>query len=85
MDGRPDKEGRPPAQGARHENHASSGLTRTLAASPDQTAARERLRRQEHACRNACAAERVMPLVVYYGPRRLLPVPLVELIERGAA
>jgi hypothetical protein len=85
MHGRPDKEGRPPAQGAPPENHASSGLTRILAASPDQAAARERLRRLDHARRNACAAERVMPLVVFYGPRRLLPVPLVELIERGAA
>jgi hypothetical protein len=49
----------------------------------DRLAARERLREQDHQRRHARAADAVMKLAVFYGPRPPLLVPLGVLDARG--
>jgi hypothetical protein len=48
-----------------------------------RAAAQARLRRLDQQLRAARHAEQAMPLVVYYGPRPLQAVPLVELFQSG--
>jgi hypothetical protein len=48
-----------------------------------RAAARARLRRLDEQLRAARHAEQAMPLTLYYGPRPLRAVPLVELFQRG--
>jgi hypothetical protein len=40
------------------------------------TVARERVHAIDRRCRIACMADQLMPMAVYYGPRRLRPIPL---------
>jgi hypothetical protein len=55
----------------------------TVALDADRRAARERLREQDRRRRHARAADAVMNLAVFYGPRPLLLVPLGALDARG--
>jgi hypothetical protein len=45
--------------------------------------ARARLEQLDRCLRIARCAERTMPLVRYYGPRPLRPVPLTDLLAEG--
>jgi hypothetical protein len=60
-------------------------LVRLETTRPGQSVARARVAATDRHCRNARAADRLMPLAVHYGPRPLVPVGLAEYLGRWAS